>query len=71
MERKNIFGIRLKELREKQGLTQGEIGAHLGTVKQTVHNWEALSRLPSVETIWDLADFFDVSIDYLVGRKER
>lgn len=72
MAQKNAFGTRLRTMRKEKALTQGELGALLfNTSKQTIHNWEAGTREPGIEKLWILADYFNVSIDYLVGRKER
>lgn len=65
------FAERLKELRKEKGLTQSQVGAHLGMSQQNYRRWEVGERSPSGETLIKLADYFDVSIDYLVGRKNE
>jgi transcriptional regulator with XRE-family HTH domain len=67
---KKIFSQRLRELRHSQQLTIEQLAKGLGLVKQTVGNWETGARVPSLELMVSLADFFDVSLDYLVGRSD-
>ena len=66
-----VFGQRLKELRKERNLTQRNIGELLG---QTDRHAQALEygcvNVPAL-TLVKLADFFDVSVDYLLGRDDR
>ncbi len=59
---------RLKELREELGYTQKEIADLTFTDKSQVSKWEHGIINPSIETLITLADLFNVSIDYLLGR---
>ena len=61
---------RLKELRIQRGLTQTQIGDLIGVSCVTVGRYEAGEREPSKAKISALADFFGVTIDYLMGRDE-
>jgi len=63
-----IFGEKLKELREDRGLRQEDIGALFGFGKSTVSQWESGKSQPEFDIVVKLADFFKVSIDYLMGR---
>lgn len=65
---KKVFSLRLKELRLQKGLTQQLLGEFVGTNKTTVNNWEKEVAAPGIDILWHLADFFEVSLDYLVGR---
>lgn len=65
------FAERLKELREEKGVTQSEIAFDLGIKQPTYHQWESEKRSPSGETLVKLADYFDVSLDYLLDRKKK
>lgn len=67
----SIFGKRLKELRVEKELTQEQLGRIFNIRKGTVSNWENGNRFPDEKTIIKLADFFDVSIDYLLGRTNK
>ena len=61
------FKIRLKELRKERGVSQVEIAKMLNMSKMAVSHWEKGNSEPSIEQLKVLAQFFDVSIDYLVG----
>ncbi len=65
------FGQRLKLLRKERHMTQKEIAELLGRTDRQVQALEAgRVNVPGL-TLIKLADFFDVSIDYLVGRSEE
>ena len=61
--------MRLRELRNKSGLTQNEIATKLGVSGQTILNWENKIYEPKISQLIELADLFGVSVDYLVERK--
>lgn len=61
----------LKEERLKKGLTQVDLAKIFNVSKQTVSNWESGKRTPDAETIQTLADFYGVSVDYLLGRVKK
>lgn len=61
--------MRLRELRIKSGFTQNEIATKLGVSGQTILNWENGIYEPKINQLIQLADLFNVSIDYLVERK--
>lgn len=63
-----MFGKRLKELRLSRGLNQSTVAAYLGVSQQAVGNYEAGKREPDTEALQRLATYFDVSLDYLLGR---
>lgn len=62
---------RLKELRKKANLTQKEMGEILGVNQRTYSNYELGDRDMSPETLIKLADFYNVTIDYLLGRTDE
>lgn len=64
-----MFQIRLKELRERSGYSQYSFADKFGVAQSTVGNWESGKREPNFETMQRLANFFGVSIDYLLGRE--
>ena len=68
--KENVFGIRLKELRLEMGLSQKKLGEILGVCNQTVSFWETGSREPDLDTLRDIAKYFDTSVDYLLGLAE-
>ena len=65
-----MFSTRLKELRKKAALTQVEFAKKINVANGTVGNWESGNRQPDHEMLTKLADFFDVSVDYLLGRTD-
>ena len=63
------FGIRLKELRQEKGIDQKQLATELNLGNQAnISRWESGKFEPDIATLIKLANFFDVSIDYLVGR---
>ncbi len=67
---KIIFTERLKELMEEHGLNQVRLAEKAGVKQNTISSWLRGKKEPSITSLWLLADFFNVEIDYLVGRKE-
>ena len=61
---------RINELLKSEGLNQSKLANGIGVNQSTVCNWLNGKKEPSIESLWKLADFFDVSVDYLIGRKE-
>lgn len=66
-----MFSIRLKELRENSGNSQASFAKLFGTTQSTIGNWESGAREPKFTTMQRLADFFGVSVDYLLGRDDQ
>ena len=62
-----MFPGNLKNLRVKKGLSQGELAIRLGVVRQTVSKWEKGISVPDAETLINLADVLDVSVNDLLG----
>ncbi|HHV30479.1 helix-turn-helix domain-containing protein [Acetivibrio mesophilus] len=62
------FAAMLKQLREEKRLSQKDIADYLGITRQAVASYELAKREPDYEVLKKLADYFDVSIDYLLGR---
>ena len=61
--------FRIQELRIASGLTQRELAEKIGVKNYTVANWEQNRTEPSVRDLIDLANFFECSVDYLIGRE--
>lgn len=64
------LGKRLKELRKSYGLTQENLADALDISRVNYTRYETDKARPDYETLILLADFFDVTTDYLLGRKE-
>lgn len=65
---KNVLAERLKECRKEKGFTQGQVAIYCDITEKTYQNYELMTREPKIEILIRIADLFDVSIDYLVGR---
>jgi len=63
------FGQRLRELRNLRGISQNELSKHIGVSKSSVNMYERGEREPGFETLEAIADFFNVNMDYLLGRE--
>lgn len=63
--------MRLKDLREEHNLTQKELGALVGVAQSNINRWENGTVCPSADFVVKLADYFDVSTDYLLGRTDE
>ncbi len=59
---------RIKDLREDRDLKQSDLAKVTGIDQRTISNYETGKTNPDSEALIKLADFFNVSIDYLVGR---
>ena len=63
-----FIGARLKKLRKERGMTQTDLGELLNVTKVSVCCYEKNVRVPSLETLEDLALIFGVSCDYFLGK---
>lgn len=62
------FGSILRELREEKDLSQVDLAKKLNITSQSLSQYELSKRMPDIEMINRLADFFNISVDYLLGR---
>lgn len=62
--------MRLKELRKSKRLTQSDMASFIGVNQNTYSYWENGKTKIDNETLEKLADYFNVSVDYLLGREE-
>ena len=67
---KEFFSKRISSLRTQKNLTQQQLAAAVGLKNTAISMIESAQRAASIEVVYALADYFDVSIDYLVGRSE-
>ena len=65
---KNVLAERLKECRKEKGYTQIQVAIYCDITEKTYQNYELMTREPKIEILIRIADLFEVSIDYLVGR---
>ena len=62
------FGDALKEQREKKGLSQSQLALLIEVKQQNISRWESMSNTPNILDCIKLADFFNVTLDELLGR---
>ena len=67
---KILFCERLQQLRKEKGLSQLELAKVLGTTQRRISYMELGKVEPDLETLVLLANFFDVSTDFLIGLKD-
>ena len=65
----SVLGNRIRRLRKKANLTQAELGKLLDCSNSTISLYEGGQRSPDTMMLVRLADVFDVSVDYLLGRE--
>lgn len=65
-----IVAERIGELMKEQGLNQVRLAQLIGVKQNTISAWLLKKKEPLIRALWLLADYFDVEIDYLVGRKD-
>lgn len=65
------FPARLINLRQSKQLTQKQLASDLSLSEVAVQNYENRRRKPTFDILISLADYFNVSLDYLVGRSEN
>jgi methanogenic corrinoid protein MtbC1 len=64
------FATRLRELRNSRGLRQKDLARELGLAQTTIANYEQKSRFPDEEILGKIADYFNTSLDFLLGRSD-
>ena len=64
------FATHLKEMRKAKGITQKQLALDIGASERGIQQYELGERKPTYDMLIALADFFDVSLDYLVGRSD-
>jgi repressor LexA len=67
----NILGERIRQLRQNKGLTQQKLAEMLNTTNATISNYETGASTPDYETLQKIADIFNVTTDYLLGRTDE
>lgn len=62
-----LIGSRIKYLRKQKNISQEKLGVELSLSKTTISHYENESRIPSIETLIDIANYFEVDINYILG----
>ena len=65
------FGEHLKEMRISFNYTQKQVASNIGITERNYQRYEANDQRPSFDIHISLADFYNVSLDYLVGRTKN
>lgn len=65
---RSVFVERLQSEMAMTGKKQSEVGKAIGTTRSAIHDYMTYKNTPSIFTICELADYFGVSVDYLLGR---
>ncbi len=65
-----MVNFRLKELRTEKNITQLKLAMDLNTTQNTISRYETMEREANYEFLIKIADYFDVSIDYMLGRTD-
>lgn len=65
-----LFSERARQLRKEAGLSQTQLAQKLGITQRKLSYLESGQSMPDMETLCRMADFFDVTTDYLLGRTE-
>lgn len=66
----NFDNNKIAEFRKLKNLSQWQLAKELNTSQANLSRWEQGLIEPSIIECWKIADFFDISIDVLCGRKE-
>ena len=66
----NFKNNKIEELRKSRNLSQRQLAKEIMTSQANLSRWDQGLNEPSIVECWKIADFFDVSIDVLCGRKE-
>jgi hypothetical protein len=64
------FATQLKAIRKNKGITQKQLAAAIGASERGIQQYELGERKPAFDVLIALADYFDVSLDYLCGRSD-
>lgn len=71
MGTEKIFRDRLRKLRKEKGMSQKQVAEGIGITEVGYQNYEVGRRKPTFSVLPTIAEFFDVSLDYLVGHTDN
>lgn len=66
-----MFNNTFKELRLQRAMSQKQLARELNCSQSTVGYWETGERIPSFDKLQSIANYFGVTVDYLLGREEE
>ena len=61
---------RLNELMREENLNQSKLAERIGVKQNTISAWLCGKKEPSITSLWLLADYFNVEVDFIIGRKD-
>ena len=64
-----LFAERLRGLMREEGLNQVRLAEKVGVKQNTISAWLLNKKEPCITSLWLIADYFKVDVDYLIGRK--
>ncbi len=65
------FGLRIRELRESRNMSQETLGRRVGRSKPVISSYENNLKTPPLDVLINMANVFNVSLDYLVGIEKK
>lgn len=65
------FRERVKALRVESNDSMESLGHKMGVTKQAVSRWESGARMPAIDILCNLAEYFGVTVDYLLGQSDE
>lgn len=71
MKLNNIYAVRLFEIRESREITASSVAAAVGVSPGTYSKYEACEICPSMKILVRIADYFNVTVDFLIGRDTK
>ncbi len=71
IQAKDIFAKKIKDLRVDSDMSQTEVAKFLGISQRAYSHYEKADREISLDSLVQIADYFNVSIDYLLGRTNK
>ncbi len=67
----HLLSQRLKQCRKEKRLTQNEVAIYCDITEKAYQNYELMTRVPKLDILLKIAELYDVSLDYLVGRTDK
>lgn len=64
------FDERLKALRKEKDLNQSQLAKAVNVTQRKISYWETGQLEPDLESLWKLSDYFNVTVDYLIGKTD-
>jgi transcriptional regulator with XRE-family HTH domain len=66
-----MFAQRVKTLREREGISQTELARNIEVMQGAIGNWETGKRVPDAQMLQKIANYFNVTVDFLLGNGEE